>query len=456
MSTANVFETRSQELIREWTARFLGTEPLADAGSPPPAAPPLETRRASRLPHRIWELEPKLLCPVIGTCLAMEEVRKLARKHGVVPADASDYEAHVTVVSHCKARNPVSEAVQQTLDRRHALWLGRFAKARTEAAARDTWRAALDRGEAAGAMWGALTCRAAAQDMWQRVYEDIHMLSHQVGAGVRADLARVAALESEVGQLQGHIRRVAQRSDAELANRAARIRYLEKALADAERRAGESESLRERLRELTSGQRLADLERQLAQAGERAGTLARQAGRTDALEERVAALRLENRKLEESLRLAAEERDALERLLGEAPDCADCGLQAKCPARPEFGGRRLLCVGGRTNLQVQYRSLVERAGGQFMFHDGGREEALSRLPELLGQADAVICPADCVGHPAYYQLKRHCKQAGKPCVMLRGSGLASFADGLNRLATGRLDFGPGPSFPLAAPPTQPS
>ncbi len=101
----------------------------------------------------------------------------------------------------------------------------------------------------------------------------------------------------------------------------------------------------------------------------------------------------------------------------------------------------LLWVGGRTNLQPQYRSLVEKAGGQFIYHDGGKEEALSRLPELLGQADAVICPADCVGHPAYYPLKRHCKQAGKPCVLLRDSGLASFADGLSWLAEGRLDIG---------------
>ena len=46
-----------------------------------------------------------------------------------------------------------------------------------------------------------------------------------------------------------------------------------------------------------------------------------------------------------------------------------------------------------------------------------------------------------MGHPAYYQLKRHCKQAGKPCVLLRGSGLASFADGLSRLAEGRFDIG---------------
>jgi hypothetical protein len=37
---------------------------------------------------------------VVGTCLSMDEVGKLARKHGVIHPDVSDYETHVTVVSH--------------------------------------------------------------------------------------------------------------------------------------------------------------------------------------------------------------------------------------------------------------------------------------------------------------------------------------------------------------------
>lgn len=449
MSGTNSFEARSADLFKAWTARFL------DADAPvPPEDIRAKPARSSKLPTRIWELEHKLLCPVVGTCLSMDEVRKLARKHGVIHREASDYEAHVTVVSHCKGRNPVSEHVQQTLDRRHALWVGRFAKARNEAAVADLWQAALDRGEAAGALWGALSCRGSTPELDQRLYEEVHMLSHQVGAGVRADLNRIASLEAEVSRLQGQIKRNAQRSESEQAHRAARIRYLEKTLAEAEAGARESENLRHSLRELASGRHLADLERRLAQAEARAESLARDAGRAESLEARLAELKEENRGLAESLRQANEERDALERLLEEAPNCAECGLEPSCPARPEFGGRRLLCVGGRTNLQPQYRSLVEKAGGQFMFHDGGREEALSRLPELLGQADAVICPADCVGHPAYYQLKRHCKQAGKPCVMLRGSGLASFADGLNRLATGRLDFGARIQIPVATTPAQ--
>jgi len=136
-----------------------------------------------------------------------------------------------------------------------------------------------------------------------------------------------------------------------------------------------------------------------------------------------------------------DEREALERF------AADILGRVSCPGEPpagpclDFGGRRLLCVGGRANLVAQYRALVERAGGVFEWHDGGREEAVSRLPDLLARQDAVICPADCVSHSAYYQLKRYCKLSGTPCLMLKGSGLGSFAEGLRRLAEGRVQIG---------------
>lgn len=444
-----------EDLVKAWTARFLGRdERIVEADATDVRAAAAPAHRASKLPPRIWELEHKLLCPIVGTCLSMPEVRALARKHGVIPESAGDYEAHVTVVSHCKSRNPVSEAVQKALDRRHALWVGRFAKAKSETAAREVWNAALERGEAAGALWGVASCRAATPELTQQVYEDIHMLSHQVGAGVRADLMRVAELEEEVRRMQAQLRRAGEKSERELAQRAARIRYLEKSMAAAEEKARENDDLRRRVDDLASGRALADLERRLAASEERAAALAHQAERAEVLEQRLASFGEAQRKLEEALRQARNGRDALERLLLEEQDCGDCALHDTCPG-PELHGRRLLCVGGRINLQAKYRQLVEKAGGQFIYHDGGKQEALARLPELLGQADAVICPADSVGHPAYYQLKRHCKQARKPCVMLRGSSLASFADGLSRLAAGDIDFGAGsplPFMPMAAKP----
>ena len=39
-----------------------------------------------------------------------------------------------------------------------------------------------------------------------------------------------------------------------------------------------------------------------------------------------------------------------------------------------------------------------------------QEESLSRLPELIRGADAVVCPTDRISHNAYYHVKAHCKR----------------------------------------------
>jgi hypothetical protein len=111
-----------------------------------------------------------------------------------------------------------------------------------------------------------------------------------------------------------------------------------------------------------------------------------------------------------------------------------CRPQA-CPRQcGDLAGRRVLCVGGRTASVEQYRALVERWQGGFVHHDGGLEHNAKRLQSLLGSADAVICAVGHVSHGAYYTVKRFCKQHGKPCVLLKNSGLAAFMGGLQAIA----------------------
>jgi hypothetical protein len=96
--------------------------------------------------RKIWGLEHRYHCPVVGTCLPMAEVRRIALRHKLVSASGSDYEAHVSVVAHCESRNPVSLALQRLLDKRHALWVGRFERTRDEAGVAAAWQEALASG----------------------------------------------------------------------------------------------------------------------------------------------------------------------------------------------------------------------------------------------------------------------------------------------------------------------
>lgn len=397
-----------------------------------PALPPQGGgRRTTRL--KLWDLEEKYHCPVVGTCLTLAELEKLARKTGYGGKRFEPYALHVEAVSLSLDRNAASEAMQKTLERKYALVVGRFDQAKTDAEVLALWRSHLEQGGVAGAVWAALTHKAASKDTHHAVYADLHMLSHQVGAGQAADLRRQEWLERELVQTKDQARREAERHAREQKGRGERILRLEREAVEAIGRAETDSPMRARLAELESGVAMINMGRRLLD-------LTAEVERLRGPVARVAELAADKARLVQERDEAQAERDALERLwLDESavqPACAgDC---AACPS--QLAGRCVLCVGGRTPLLPQYRQLAERLGVRLIHHDGGREEALSRLPNLLAASDAVICPTDCVGHLAYYQLKKHCKQAGKPCVLVKRSGVASFAAALTRLAEGRAEI----------------
>lgn len=400
-----------------------------------PTPPVKPTRRL-----KLWELEERLHCPVVGTCLKLEDIKKIARKGGFTGQDFDEYRLHVEAVSISCTRNPASEAMHKLLDRKFDLYVQRFDKARSESDVRDHWKRHLEQGEVAGAMWAALTHKAGGKDSRQTIYADVHMLSHQIGAGQAADLRRLEWLDREHGRVVEQRRVEAERHHRELAERDARIRQLERDHVEAGRRAQASSPLRARLEALESGVAMTAMARQLITAR---AALARHEARNGELERELAEMRERLAAQAESLDAVSRERDAMERFwVGEAAEPARtcAGECSACPG--QLQGRCVLCVGGRTPLLPQYRQLAERLGVRLIHHDGGKEEALSRLPALLASSDAVICPTDCVGHLAYYQLKQHCKQANKPCVLVKSSGVASFAAALTRLAEGRAEIQP--------------
>ncbi len=91
----------------------------------------------------------------------------------------------------------------------------------------------------------------------------------------------------------------------------------------------------------------------------------------------------------------------------------------------------VLCVGGRPGTIEQAREMLRRAGGELLSHDGGRHDHPSLLAGLIGRADRVVFPVDCISHDAALAVKRPCRQLGKSFSPLRSSGLASFLASLN-------------------------
>ncbi|MBV2234227.1 MAG: DUF2325 domain-containing protein [Sterolibacterium sp.] len=383
---------------------------------------------------KLWELPVRWHCPLIGTCLTPRDMRRLARQAGVDSADMSEYELHTVVVGNCAERNALSERAQRLLDERFAADILRFAKAHDDEAILALWRAAYDAGETAGALWAAWSHGATSEDAGARICGDIHMLSHQIGAGIRANLRQIDALRQENARLRGEL--------AALRNDAAQSRREKDRLLEATRRklsSAESRAALLGVRELE----LADA-RQAARAYstvyDRAQMLAH---RVEVVEERNAANARRAERLAQELNemrdnLAAAEA-ALELALGmEEGGCAGVagngGCGRACPAEVRLTNRCVLCIGGRANLVDGYRRLVEAQGGRFLHHDGGLEESLHRIDTAVAAADAVICQSGCVSHAAYWRLKEACKKLDKPCVFVKSPGVGSFARGLAALA----------------------
>ena len=404
------------------------------------ATPSLRRRR------KLWELTVRMHCPLVGSCLSVVDMRRLLARNrlGLDERGLSDYELHVRVVSACSQRSALTEVLQRHLDKRHATAVTRSQQLRGDAALLAYWQEASRRGDdIAGALWACLTHVDLSDEAWAQIEGDVHMLSHQTGAAVRADLQLLARLQQENLELRAErdgLRRDLVQAQRQLVQG---VEMLEQARTACQTQAA-ALAAREQVLSVARAQA-----RDYGALQERSAQLAQQQTQLQALL-REQVQRLEELQTEQAAtrsELQAAEA-ALESLLGVCPSQAArhdsvAPCHQDCPPEVQLSGRCVLCIGGRANLVDGYRRLVETRGGRFMHHDGGQEENLRRLDTALISADAVVCQAGCVSHAAYWRLKDACKKLGKPCVFLKSPGVTSFARGLVDLADDVPGSAPG-------------
>jgi hypothetical protein len=67
---------------------------------------------------RLWDLDDKLHCPIIGTCVSIEELQRFARRFQFASPSDDDFTVHVEAVGLARSRNPASEALQRHLEKK--------------------------------------------------------------------------------------------------------------------------------------------------------------------------------------------------------------------------------------------------------------------------------------------------------------------------------------------------
>ncbi len=386
--------------------------------------------------QRLWELSSSAHCPVIGVCVPMDTLRRIASKLLVGVAALDDYPLHVEAVAHSKRRSPLAEALQRALDQRFVSALRQTAALKTTDSLAAWWQQHSTQArcntrnsiELPGALWATLTHPRCDSLLSDKVLGEVHMIQHHVGVAQRTDQAQLTESTQQAADLKRELQTLQQRAQKQASEHARagvqQQAQLMQLRCDVMSRDTQLAALQDDLQTLRAStpqlksridltresdrqkNRIVDLERALTQAKDQVQI------QVSATEEALAAF---------ALHRAASACDAPQNQpLGENTSSA----KADEPVTT-LSDRAVLCVGGRPASVPLYRHIVEKTGGRFLHHDGGEQESQTRLDATLAAADLVICQTGCISHGAYWRVKDHCKRHGKPCVFVENPGSAS-------------------------------
>ncbi|MBY6239685.1 DUF2325 domain-containing protein [Methylosinus sp. Sm6] len=372
--------------------------------------PPRVSRGEPGVRRRIWEIIGASHCSIIGTCLTIAELRKIARRTRFLADEQryNDYHIHGLFVEAMSEDSAVSRAVQKHLD---AKYEGAIRKAKAldgEEAFLDYWEKAVDNGFVPGAYWALIGHPRLPAGVDTRIFGDIHMMSHICGAAHRGEAREIAELRREKAEIaRRFVSLVAERNE-EIARQRGEIARLSAALRELAPLEAECERLR---REATSNRR-AELD--------------------EALREN-AILRDDRARLEQRLERLLTRRSRVDAPAPVAPP-PPSEIVVKPQDEPmDLCGRCLLYVGGRPRTVGRLQQIVEQRNGSLIHHDGGMEDSRAMLSELVRRADAVFFPVDCVSHRAVDAVKSLCESRGIPYCPLRSASASAFERAISEL-----------------------
>jgi len=367
----------------------------------------------------LWELPDQMHCSVVGTCLDRRDITTLMRKAKQrLPERTTDYEVHSWFVCQVVQDCPLSRVTHKHLDRKFASSLRRYAKLEDQVAIIDFWERARRGGDLPGAYWAILSQWQTSDKLRRRLFGDIHMMSHYMIGRNRQDSRAVLLAEERIARLEDRLTRVRQRHLLALAERDKQIAALEQEVLA--------------LRATVVGQSLRPTAKRSGQLGcKTARTLETQRRRVAATRALMRELQNDNDHLRKQVALLTE-------IAGSASLAAEGSPsdEAESAGSAMARGRHWLYIGGRSHALPHLRRGAAALDADIDFHDGGLEQSLHALDDLVARADIVFCPVDCVSHGACLKAKRLCRRHCKSFMPLRSASTSHFRSVATRLVRG--------------------
>jgi hypothetical protein len=376
--------------------------------------------------NNIWDINPSLKCPVIGSCLSIDEHRKILKRAGVNVKRKRPYELHKDIMEHLGYSNKVSDKVNSLLKHKYRDETEKMIKM-DESELRCLWETELKTGNIGHVLYHISSRSKLSDDFLSEVFGEAHMLSHTNTINVmetKQDLQKYIdksvrleeqlKAEKEKGKVVKKELKLLEKSVAEKAE------LLDKALQNPIRKilkssredelAKENQLLKEKIRELE---------------GENYNI----SGELRRTEREKRSLQIKSFELENGSQELSAELNQLIEYVTSFVNCKENNCDESCP---EFNlcAKRILVVGGITKMKHHYRNLIESSGGLFDYHDGYMKNGNHNLEARVKRSDLVICPVNCNSHNACLKVKQLCNKHNKDIKMLNSSSISAFSSAL--------------------------
>ncbi|MEL7279380.1 MAG: DUF2325 domain-containing protein [Pseudomonadota bacterium] len=388
------------------------------------ASCPRTTSRNGRF--HLWTIKESVHCSIIGTCASVNDIKRLATKVGIeLLEDASDYVVHGYLVQNSSLDTPFSRAFQKLMDSRYAGALRKVKRA-TDASQLDAlWDEMRDNGQIASAYWAFMTMAHVPDAVRERIFGEVHMFSHLAGANYARKSVEVVELDNEIATLTDRLEKLQLHREQAIEARDARITRLEAKLDDYMREATGQQHWENSARTLQADldkaqQKIAHLEDALEQANEKV----QQFENTGIKVEPVTHGSFGDGTDDDGKTEETEETDTI------SPVANPQEGPALCAANEPL---KVLYLGGRNRQIPHLRTIAEEQTVELLHHDGGKENAVSRIDTVLPSVDCVMCPIDCISHDACLRAKQYCHKRNTPFVPLRTASAAAFKAALKQL-----------------------
>jgi hypothetical protein len=370
-------------------------------------------RPSTKSPQRLalWKLESTLQCSIIGTCLSDRDLLAAMRKHRIqIDPGAQSYDIHGYCVGASNQDCALSRTLHKMLERRYGGAVRIMARIAAPNDLRLVWERFRDSGQVAAGYWAVMSHSHIPAALKKQVFGEVHMLSHLHGHGTHELAARLTEAQQKCANLEVRLRRSEAGKQQAISERdAERGRMVDRGPSRPLSRVLDADPT-------LHGRAVQRLEAKLAKCA-RALVAARV---------RARLAEAEAQRLAEALkRSPARNVDSskLKRHVGTARQIAS-----------DLTKSRILYVGGRAAIVPHLRAAAAARGGAFFHHDGGIEDSLHRIEEMIAGCDAVVCPIDCVSHSACRMAKSICQRLNRRFLPIPTSSRSGFEKALEQLS----------------------